>query len=65
MQLHLNDLGMIPATYPKIFYRVSTWETERRVADYTNEDEARLAARASVHGGRFDHKVSTIYMTGR
>ena len=25
MRLHLDHLGMIPASYPKTFYRVETW----------------------------------------
>lgn len=40
MQLHLDELGMIPATYPKVFYRVSHWRSDFRVADYSTKIEA-------------------------
>lgn len=64
MQLNLDSLGMIPANYPKTFYRVTTWATGSFVADFTTEGEAVNASYASNHGGRFDHKVSTMHLTG-
>ncbi|MEC9244632.1 MAG: hypothetical protein VYB05_07670 [Pseudomonadota bacterium] len=64
MQLQLDELGLIPASYPKTFYRVEDWRTGRRVADYSTEAEAVKASYASAHGGRFDHKVSTMHMAG-
>lgn len=64
MKLHLDELGMIPATYPSTFYRVEDWMTGRRIADYTTEAEAVKASYASNHGGRYDHKVSTMHMAG-
>ncbi|GGA64629.1 hypothetical protein [Pelagibacterium lentulum] len=64
MKLKLDALGMIPADYPKTFYRVSTWSTDSYVADYSSEDEAKKASFASTHGGRFDHKVSTMHLAG-
>lgn len=64
MKLHLDELGMIPADYPKTFYRVETWETGSFVADYSTEAEAVKASYASTHGGRFDHKVSPMHLAG-
>lgn len=65
MQLHLDELGMIPTNYPKTFYRVSHYRTDFRVADYSTLSEAERASYASVTGERFDHKVSTMFLTGR
>lgn len=45
MRLQLNEHGMIPADYPKTFYRVETWATGYHVADFTNEAEAAEARR--------------------
>lgn len=64
MKLKLDELGMIPASYPKTFYRVSTWNTCAFVADFTTEAEAVRASYARNHGGRFDHKVSTMHLAG-
>lgn len=64
MQLHLDELGRIPANYPKTFYRVEDWFTGSRVADFTTQAEAEKASYASNHGGRYDHKVSTVHLTG-
>lgn len=62
MQLNLDQLGRITAEYPAVFFRVSTWTTERRVADFSNEDEAKRFAitHAKETGCRYDHKVSTM-----
>lgn len=64
MQLKLNDLGMIPANYPKVFFRVSTWNTGSFVADFTTEAEAIVASYASKNGTKYDHKVSTMKLVG-
>lgn len=64
MQLKLDALGMIPADYPRTFYRVEHYATGRYLADFTTETEAYKFAYASTHGGRYDHKVSTMHMTG-
>lgn len=64
MELKRDELGMIPASYPKTFYRVTTWATGTLVADYSTEGEAVRASYASNHGGRYDHKVSTMHLVG-
>ena len=62
MQLQLDAMGRITTDFPAVFYRVSTWANERRVADFTNEDEAKIFAikDANESGCRYDHKVSTM-----
>ena len=62
MQLNLDQLGRITSEYPAVFFRVSTWSTERRVADFTTESEAQRFAidHAKEAGCRYDHKVSTM-----
>jgi len=65
MKLSLNAIGNIPADYPAIWFRVSTWANESFVADFTTEAEAVAASYSSNHGGRFDHKVATMKLTGR
>lgn len=57
MQLELDALGMIPATYPKKFYRVEDYKSGKRIADFTTESEARKVAYASYTGLKFDHKI--------
>ena len=64
MQLKLNELGMIPATYPKTFFRVSTWNTGSFVADFSTEAEAIAASCASKNGTKYDHKVSKMHLVG-
>lgn len=64
MKLQLNELNMIPANYPKKFFRVSTWNTGAFVADFTIEAEAIAASYASLNGTKYDHKVSTMQMVG-
>jgi len=65
MKLSLNAIGNIPADYPAIWFRVSTWATDSYVADYSTEAEAIKASYASTHGGRLDHKVATMHLSGR
>ena len=67
MRLELNDLGMIPATWPKTFYRVETWNTGSRVADFTTSGEAaRFAiADARERGFHYDHRVCQMTLSGR
>lgn len=64
MKLELNENGTIPATYPKTWFRVSTWNTGSFVADYSTEAEAVAASYASKNGTKYDHKVSTMVLTG-
>jgi len=64
MKLQLNAIGNIPADYPAIWFRVSTYATESFVADYSTEAEAVKASYASTHGGRLDHKVATMRLSG-
>jgi len=63
MQLHLDELGMIPSNYPKVFFRVEDYRTGCYIADFTTETEAQKAAFASNTGNRFDHKIATIRLT--
>lgn len=63
MRLQLDELGMIPANYPKTFYRVSDWKSGAFIADFSNEGEATVFSYVSNHGGRYDHKVSTMHLT--
>jgi hypothetical protein len=67
MTLSLDSLGRIPATAPRAFYRVETWDTGRRVADFSTLPEAQAFAvsDARKRGCRYDHKVSPIQMAGR
>lgn len=67
MRLEFDNLGMIPATWPKTFYRVETWNTGSRVADFTTPGEAaRFAiADARERGYRYDHKVCAMTLNGR
>lgn len=60
--LTLDNLGMIPANYPSTFYRLTNWMNGTFVADYATETEAVAASYASKHGGRYDHKVSTMHI---
>ncbi len=62
MRLHLDSLGYIPATYPKTFYRVSTWKTDRRIADFDSKSEAVCFAIVDSGKGNFDHKVATLHL---
>ena len=65
MQLKLDNLGMIPATYPAVWFRVENWMTGRFIADFDNEAEAVKFSYASNHGGKYDHKVSRVSLSGR
>lgn len=65
MKLQLDELGMIPATYPKSFYRVEDYRSGRYIADFTSEGEAQAAAYASSTGLRFDHKIASMTLSGR
>lgn len=64
MRLTPDCLGRITAEYPATFYRVSTWATERRVADFSTHGEAAAFAitDARESGCRYDHKVSTMHV---
>ena len=64
MKLQQDELGMIPANYPKVWFLVSTWNTGSFVADYSTEGEAIAASYASKNGTKYDHKVSTMRLTG-
>lgn len=67
MQLHLDSLGLIPATYPKTFYRVECWNRGKRIADFDNMAEASRFAidHAKQTGARYDHKVATMHVRGQ
>lgn len=65
MKLQQNEFGTLPAIYPKTFYRLTNWMNGAFVADYDNEAEAVAASYASKNGTRYDHKVSTMHLTGR
>lgn len=65
MKLQRDELGMIPADYPKVFYRVYHWMTGAFIADFSNEAEAVEFSYVRNHGGRYDHKVATMRMTAR
>lgn len=67
MQLHLDQLGRITPDYPAIFFRVSKWSNDYRVADFTNEDEAKRFAISNARetGCQYDHKVSTMKIARR
>jgi hypothetical protein len=67
MQLNLDHMGRIAADYPATFYRVETWTTGRRVADFTTEAEAAAFAIADARatGCRYDHKVATVKVRGQ
>ena len=60
MQLHLDPMGRIPADYPARFWRVSTWRTDYRLADFDNEAEAKRFAVEDSGKGNLDHKVATM-----
>lgn len=59
-------MGMIPASYPKTFYRVETWSGGHYVADFTTAGEAYSYAIAhdKERGCRFDHRVAQMHLTG-
>lgn len=67
MQLNLDAMGRIPASYPKTFYRVECWTRGKRIADFDNCAEAhRFAIRhAKENGYKYDHKVAILTLTGR
>lgn len=64
MKLTRDAIGMIPADYPKSFFRLSNWMSGAFVEDYSTEAEAVAASYASVNGTRYDHKVSKMQMVG-
>lgn len=66
MKLPLDSLGRIPAASPRVFYRVENWATGSRVADFSTLPEAHAFAvsDARKRGCRFDHKISTVRLTG-
>lgn len=61
MQLKLDEFGRITKDYPSTFYRLTNWMTGAFVDDYSSEAEATKASYASAHGGRYDHKISTMH----
>ena len=63
MRLNLNANGNIPATYPAVWYRVSTWARDCFVADFDNRAEAEQFAIEDSGKGNFDHKVATMKLT--
>jgi hypothetical protein len=63
MQLQLTSIGLIRDDCPKVFYRVETWMTGRRVADFTNEAEAHRFAIEDARNLRYDHKVVTMKLS--
>ncbi len=64
MKLQRDALGMIPASYPRTFYRLTNWMTGAFVDDYDNHSEAVAASYASKNGTQYDHNVSTMHVTG-
>ena len=64
MEINLDKMGRIAEGTPAVFFRVETWNTSARVADFTTEGEAAAfaIADASAKRCRFDHKVSRITM---
>lgn len=67
MQLNLDRMGRITAEFPATFYRVENWNTGRRVADFTTKAEAEEFAivNARETGCKYDHKVSTVKLSGK
>ena len=63
MQLNLTN-GYIGPDYPKSFFRVAKWGSDRYVADFTTQIEAEKFAisNARATGERYDHKVSKMNM---
>lgn len=64
MKLQRGEFGTIPANYPKTFYRLTNWMTGAFIDDYDNQAEAHAASFASKNGTQYDHKVSTMHLTG-
>lgn len=64
MRLHLDAMGMIPAGYPRTFYRVSDWKSGRRLADFSTPGEAERFAVEDSGRGNLDHKVSALHLSG-
>jgi len=62
MQIHLTQNGNLPNDCPPKFFRVEAYAANKRIADFTDEIEAKLFAisHAKTNGYRFDHKVATI-----
>lgn len=64
MRLQLDQLGMIPADYPRSFFRVSSERTGSRIADFDNRAEAETFAIVDSGKGNRDHRVAAMHMTG-
>ena len=65
-RLHLDPVTcMIPATYPKTFFRVTDWNSGVYIADFDQEGEAVAFSYCTNTGKRFDDRVSTMRLTGR
>jgi len=64
MRLQLDDLGFIPADYPRSFFRVEDERTGKRIADFTTAAEAHKFAIVDSGKGNRDHKVAQMHMTG-
>jgi len=65
MQLQLDKLGRIGTNYPKTFFRVSCWKSDRRIADFSDKGEAEkfavLDAKSRCYD--FDHKVARMTLS--
>ena len=65
MQINLTETGHLSANHPATFYRVSNWNTGRRVADFDNQAEANAFAISDAReaGCRYDHRVEVMRIT--
>ncbi len=63
MKLQQDALGRVTKDYPAVWFRVSTWATERFVADFTTQAEAEKFAVEDAKGLRYDHKVSKMRLS--
>ncbi len=65
MRLHLDHLGRCGSDHPCQFWRVETWRTGSRVADFTSPTEAHAFAMADTkeRGFRELHKVCQMTIT--
>jgi hypothetical protein len=62
MQINLTENGNLPNDCPEKFFRVEAYAANKRIADFTDQDEAKMFAisHAKANGYKFDHKVATI-----
>lgn len=63
--LPFTELGLIPSSRQKTFFRVERWSGSF-VADFATKAEADdfAISDARANGCRYDHKVSTVTLTG-